>query len=97
VASIADPTEVTSLVDKLLALLMCVSGLGSLVFGHLVDGAEIAAILVTIAGATGVVGLQVVQAVLKAMAAGLTAAQTVQAQTPAANLAESRPPVVIDR
>jgi hypothetical protein len=53
--------------DKFLALALAFAGLAALVFGHLVDGAETAALFVTVAGAAGVVGLQMLAAVIHAV------------------------------
>ena len=56
-----------AMLDKALALVLAVAGLASLVFGHLTDGAETAALFVTVSGAAGVVGLQVLAAVARAV------------------------------
>lgn len=56
-----------AMLDKALALILAVAGLASLVFGHLTDGAETAALFVTVSGAAGVVGLQVLAAVARAV------------------------------
>ena len=53
--------------DKLLALVLALAGLAALTFGHVVDGAETAALFAAVAGTAGVVGLQVLGAALHAV------------------------------
>ena len=75
-----------AMLDKALALVLAVAGLASLVFGHLTDGAETAALFVTVSGAAGVVGLQVLAAVARAvLTQQVPQVPTQTPATPAAN------------
>jgi len=72
-----------AMLDKALALLLAVAGLAALVFGHLTDGAETAALFVTVSGAAGTVGLQVLTAVARAVLQGqVTATPAASPATP---------------
>lgn len=65
--------------DKFLALILAMAGLAALVFGHLVDGAETAALFAAVGGTAGVIGLQMLAAVIHAVIAQSGAGQAVAA------------------
>ena len=63
-----------TLVDKLMSLVLALAGTAGLVIYHVSDGAQTVCMFIAVAGATGVVGMQVVSAILHTMASSFAQA-----------------------